>query len=86
MATVSIKQAKDRLTVLARRVEKGETVVITRNGKPILDLVPHRQKRGLKAKAITSFKRKHGIRAIVTRIANDFDAPLSEDFLLRRLS
>jgi prevent-host-death family protein len=86
MSTVSIKEAKDRLTALARRVEKGETIVITRNGKPILDLVPHRQKSGLKVKAITAFKRKHGIRAIVTRIADDFDAPLPEDFLLRRLA
>ena len=84
MATVSIKEAKNRLTALARRVEKGETVVVTRNGKPIFDLVPHRQKGGLDLKALRAFKRKHGIRRIVTRIADDFDAPLPEDFLLRR--
>ena len=86
MRTVSIKEAKDHLTALARRVEKGETVVVTRNGKPIRDLVPHRQKGGLKVKAIAAFKRKHGIRAIVTHIADDFDAPLPEDFLLRPLA
>jgi len=44
MPTVSMKEAKDRLTALARLVEKGETVVVTRNGKPVLDLVPHRAK------------------------------------------
>jgi prevent-host-death family protein len=86
MRTVSIKDAKNRLTALARRVEKGETIVVTRNGKPIFDLVPHRQKGGLKMSAIAAFKRKHGIRAIVTHIADDFDAPLSEDFLLRPLA
>jgi prevent-host-death family protein len=86
MPTVSIKEAKNRLTALARRVEKGETVVVTRNGKPIFDLVPHRQKGGIKVKAVTAFKRKHGIRAVVTRIADDFDTPLPEDFLLRRLA
>jgi prevent-host-death family protein len=86
MRTVSIKEAKNRLPALARRVEKGETIVVTRNGKPIFDLVPHRQKSGLKIKAIAAFKRKHGIRAIVTHIADDFDAPLSEDFLLRPLA
>jgi prevent-host-death family protein len=86
MQTVSIKQAKDRLTALARRVEKGETFVVTRNGKPIFDLVPHRRKAGLNLKAIAAFKRKHGIRAIVTRVADDFDAPLDEDFLLRPLA
>ena len=42
MTTVSIKEAKDRLTALAGRVEGGETVVVTRNGKPVFDLVPHR--------------------------------------------
>jgi antitoxin (DNA-binding transcriptional repressor) of toxin-antitoxin stability system len=73
------------MTALARRVEKGETFVVTRNGKPIFDLVPHRQMGGLKLKAIAAFKRKHGVRAIVTRIADDFDAPLHEDFLLRPL-
>ena len=40
MTTVSIKEAKDKLTALARRVEKGETVTVTRNGKPVFDLVP----------------------------------------------
>ena len=85
MRTVSIKEARDRLTALARDVENGETVVVTRNGKPIFDLVPHRQTGGLKLKAIGGFKRKHGIREIVTRIADDFDAPLPEDFLLRPL-
>jgi prevent-host-death family protein len=44
---VSIKEAKNRLTALARLVEKGQTVVVTRNGKPIFDLVPHRSKGGL---------------------------------------
>jgi hypothetical protein len=31
--SVSIKHAKDQLTALARRVENGETVIVTRNGK-----------------------------------------------------
>jgi prevent-host-death family protein len=85
MSTVSIKEAKDRLTALARRVEQGETITITRNGKPIVDLVPHRRKRGLDFKALAAFKRKHGIRSLVTYIADDFDDPLPEDFLLRPL-
>jgi prevent-host-death family protein len=86
MRTVSIKEAKHQLTALARRVEKGETFVVTRNGKPILELVPHRRKSGLRVQAIAAFKRKHAIRAIVTRVADDFDAPLHEDFLRLPLS
>jgi prevent-host-death family protein len=37
---VSIAEAKDRLTQLIRTVEQGETVVITRHGKPVAQLAP----------------------------------------------
>jgi len=66
MRTLSIKEAKSRLTALAREVEKGETVVVTRNGKPIFDLVPHRPKGGLNMEALREFKRKHGITSVFT--------------------
>jgi prevent-host-death family protein len=85
MTTVSIKEAKNRLTALARLVEKGETVVVTRNGKPVFDLVPHRSKSGLNLDALREFKRKHRISRMFTYLAEDFDEPLPEDFLLRPL-
>jgi prevent-host-death family protein len=85
MTTVSIKEAKNRLTELARQVEKGETVVVTRNGKPVFDLVPHRRKGGLRLEAVEEFKTRHGLKSIVKYVAEDFDAPLPEDFLLRPL-
>jgi prevent-host-death family protein len=37
---VSVAEAKNRLTQLLRVVEAGEPVVITRNGKPIAQIVP----------------------------------------------
>ena len=85
MRMVSIKDAKNRLTALARLVEKGETVVVTRSGKPVLDLVPHQIKNGLKLSAVKEFKRKHRVGAIVTSVADDFDAPLPGDILIRPL-
>lgn len=84
MPTVSIKQAKDRLTALARLVEKGETVVITRNGKPVLDLIPHRGKT-LNLEAGQKFLKQRGVKEIFPFVADDFDAPLPEDFLLKPL-
>jgi prevent-host-death family protein len=81
MTVVSIKEAKNRLTALARLVEKGGTVVVTRNGKPVFHLVPHRAKRGLNLDALRKFKRKHGISRMITYVADDFDEPLPEDFL-----
>ena len=85
MKTVSIRDAKNRLTELAREVERGETVVVTRNGRPAFDLVPHQARKGIRFEAINEFKRKHRIKTIVPYLADDFDAPLAEDFLLRPL-
>ena len=46
MKTASIRDAKNHLTELAREVERGETVVVTRNGRPAFDLVPHQNAQG----------------------------------------
>ncbi len=85
MKTVSIRDAKNRLTELAREVEDGQTIIVTRNGKPVFDLVPHKPRSELRWEAIGEFKRKYKIKTIVRRIAGDFDQPLPEDFLLRPL-
>ena len=85
MKTVSIRDAKNRLTALAREVERGETIVVTRNGRPAFNLVPHQARTGLRLEAIEEFKRKHRIKVIVPYIADDFDERLPEDFLLRPL-
>jgi prevent-host-death family protein len=83
--TISIREAKNRLTELAREVERGETFVVTRNGSPVFELTPHRPRKGLRLEAIEEFKRKRGIETLVAFIADDFDDPLPEDFLLRPL-
>jgi prevent-host-death family protein len=85
MKTVTIREAKNRLTELAREVERGETIVVTRHGSPIFEMAPHRPRKGLRLEAIEEFKRKRGIETIVAFIADDFDDPLPEDFLLRPL-
>jgi prevent-host-death family protein len=82
MATISIRDAKRCLTALAWRVEQGEAIVITRNGRPIIDLVPHSQKLGARLDATDAFKRKHGVERVVAFVADDFDAPLPQDFLM----
>ncbi len=85
MTVVSIRDAKNRLTELARHVEAGETIVVTRNGRPVFDLVPHQPRTGLRLEAIDAFKQRHGVSSIVPFIAEDFDDPLPDDFLLSRL-
>ena len=85
MTTVSMKEAKNRLTELARLVERGETVVVTRNGRPVLDLVPHRPRGGIDLAAGKAYLRTRGVTDPFPYVADDFDEPLPEDVLLRPL-
>ena len=82
---VAIEDAASELDTLVRRVEAGETVVLTRNGKPVLDLVPHKHKGGIDWEAGERFLKERGIKEFFTYVAEDFDDPLPEDFLLRPL-
>ena len=81
---VAIEDAAD-LDTLAREVEAGETVVLTRSGKPVLDLVPHKRKGGLDWEAGERFLKERGIADPFPYVAPDFDDPLAEDFLVRPL-
>jgi prevent-host-death family protein len=85
MTTISIREAKNRLTELARLVENGETFVVTRNGKPIFDLVPHEKKGGIDWEAGERWLQKRGLKRPRIWISDDFDDPLPEDFLLQPL-
>lgn len=79
---VSIKEAKDTLPALVRAVEAGEQIIITRNGKPVAEIVRHK-KGGLDFDALRRWKEERGIPRIVAEIPDDFDDPLPEDFLIR---
>ncbi len=80
---ISIKDAKNKFSELVRRAEAGETVVITRDGEPVADLVIHKKKpKGINWEGLREYKRKHGIGRVVEYIPADFDDPLPEDFLI----
>lgn len=82
MDTITIEDAEKRLAEFARRVEQGETIVVTREGKPVLDLVPHKRKGGVDLEAGRRYLAERGITKLVEYIAPDFDDPLPEDFLI----
>ena len=45
MRTVNVHEAKTQFSgLLAEIEERGERIVICRNGEPVADLVPHRRK------------------------------------------
>ena len=70
---VSIVEAKNRLTQLIRAVEQGESVVITRNGKPVAQIAPPPAKR--------RSVRFGGMRGRI-RLDPGWDAPLDLDRFL----
>jgi prevent-host-death family protein len=69
---INMHEAKTRLSELVARVERGEEIVIARDGRPAVRLV------ACKAKPL---KRKLGGWKGKVRMAAGFDAPLSDDEL-----
>jgi prevent-host-death family protein len=66
----NLYQAKTALSDLVDRAARGEEVVIAKNGKPMVRLVP-----------ATRPVRRPGAWKGQIRIARDFDAPLPADLL-----
>jgi len=72
MRKVNVHEAKTHFSKLLKRVEKGESVLIARNGTPIAELRPIVEKR---------IERRFGeLRGRIT-IPDDFNAPLPDDIL-----
>ena len=72
MHTVNIHEAKTHLSRLVEQVSKGQEILIAKSGKPIAKLT------GIKTEKP---KRQPGFLKGKIKIAEDFDAPLSEDLL-----
>ena len=72
VATVSIYEAKTRLSHLVDRAMQGDQVVITRHGRPVARLVP--ASRARRPRRLGTLRGK-------IRVAADFDAPLPDDLL-----
>lgn len=86
MKTVSIREAKNRLTELGREAEAGERIVVTRNGKPAFEFGPHQeQKGGIDWEAGDRYLKSLGVDRLVAWVSPDFDDPLPEDFLITPL-
>ena len=85
MTIVSIREARNSFTELARRVEAGEHITVTRNGKPVMELVQPTRKGGIDYEAGDRWLQKRGLKRPRIWISDDFDDPLPEDFLLQPL-
>ena len=73
--TVSISEARTRLSRLVERAAKGEDIVIARAGRPIARLTAYRPPAAV---------RKPGRMRGRIRVARNFDAPLPDDLFEKR--
>ena len=83
MPTVNIYEAKTQLSKLVDLAEGGTDVVIARNGKPVARLTALEPAR--KAQSHEERLKALGFGALEGKgwIADDFDDPLPEDFLIQ---
>lgn len=79
---VPLKEAKNRLSELVRRMETGERVIVTRHGEPVFEMVKPRHG-GVDFEALDRWKEARGLpHNLVGPLPPDFDDPLPEDFLI----
>jgi prevent-host-death family protein len=74
---VGIRQAKIDLSKLIKSVLKGEKVIITNHGKPLVELVPAPRK-------ARSANRGYGSLKDVLRLPSGWDSPEAEEEVLNR--
>lgn len=70
MIMVNVHEAKTTLSALLAAVERGEEVVIARNGEPVAKLVHYVQE--------PKVRRLGCAMGLITYMAEDFDAPLDD--------
>ena len=57
MRTVSLMTANQQFSRLIREVESGEDIVITRRGRPVARLVPHREDKTADPEWVAAYER-----------------------------
>ena len=72
MTIVNLHAAKTHLSRLVARAAEGEEIVLAKAGRPVAKLVPF---------ARPKVRRKPGFLKGRIEIADDFDAPLPDDWL-----
>jgi prevent-host-death family protein len=73
MNTVSLKDLQQNPAALLDRVEAGERLVVSRDGRPVAELRPY--------SPVARGPRPFGLCAGAFTVPDDFDAPLPDDIL-----
>ena len=73
MDQVNTYDAKKNLSVLLKRVQQGETVIIANHNRPIAELRPYREEKRV--------PRRPGLAAGEFTVPENFNEPLPDDLL-----
>jgi len=77
-AVVSQRELRNDSGAIMRRVEQGESFVVTRNGVPIADLIPHKPDRGPRQRFVPVDDIGRGLRMLPDWGVTQFRAELAE--------
>ena len=69
---VNIHDAKTNFSKLINQALNGEEIIVARDGKPLIKLVPYEEE--------TTFRKSGQFKGMIT-IHEDFDAPLPDELL-----
>ena len=72
---LSVREAKSRFAEATAAAARGERVVITKHGKPFVEVVPARQKGGVDFEKMAWIRREMGLEGVTLILPDNFDDP-----------
>lgn len=72
---LSVRDAKARFSEVAEAASRGERVIVTRHGKPFVELVPAQKRGGVNLERLAEYHREMGWENLKTHLPDDFDDP-----------
>jgi prevent-host-death family protein len=71
----SIREAKARFAEAAAAAARGERVVVTKHGRPFVELVAAQPTAGMDFEKAAKVRRRLGLDGLTVRLSPDFDDP-----------
>ncbi len=72
---LSIREAKARFAAAAAAAARGERVVVTKHGRPFIELVPALKASGMDFEKAVAVRRELGLDGLKVTLPPDFDDP-----------
>ena len=72
---LSVREAKSRFAEATAAAARGERVVITKHGKPFVEVVPARKKGGHDFAKAAEVREQLGLTGVTITLPDDFDDP-----------